>query len=203
MVELLTKKTSLTEYLLLPYDGKRTELVDGEILEMADASPLHVFIATFIQQFLNTHIRAEQRSLLCLGPTGVEIPRVAEKNNVRSPDAVVCARDQWKAMKHLTKAVFAEGNPPALAIEIASPGNTERDTVDKRIEYALAQVPEYWIINPVDGYVLVAVLKDSEYQDVGEYRGSELISSPLFPNLKVAAATLLDPDISDLEGASQ
>ena len=64
-------------------------------------------------------------------------------------------------------------------------------------------MPEYWIINPVDGYVLVAVLKDSEYQDVGEYRGSELISSPLFPSLKVAASTLLDPDISDLEGASQ
>ena len=68
MVGLLTQKTSLTEYLLLPYDGKRTELVDGEILDMADASPLHVFITTFLQQFLNTHIRTEQRSLLCLGP---------------------------------------------------------------------------------------------------------------------------------------
>ena len=202
MVGLLTQKTSLTEYLLLPYDGKRTELVDGEILYMAEASPLHVFITTFIQQFLNVHIKAQKRSLFCLGPTGVEIPRVAERNNVRSPDAVVCDRAQWQAMKHLTKAVFAEGNPPALAIEVASPGNTERDTVDKRIEYALASVPEYWIINPVDGYVLVTVLENGEYKDVGEYRDSELISSHLFPNLKVTAATLLDPDIDDLEQAS-
>jgi Uma2 family endonuclease len=97
-------------------------------------------------------------------------------------------------MKHLTKAVFAFGNPPALAIEVASPGNTSRDTVDKRLEYALAKVPEYWIINPVDGYVLTMTLADDGYQELGEYRGNEAISSKLFPKLKVAAAILLDPD---------
>ena len=101
-------------------------------------------------------------------------------------------------MKHLTKAVFAAGNPPALAITVASPGKTERDTVDKRQEYALAEVPEYWIINPVDGYVLVLTSADGEYQDAGEYRDVELISSMLFPELKVSAATLLDPSEDDL-----
>lgn len=199
MVELLTKKTSLTEYLLLPYDGKRTELVDGEILDMADASPLHVFITAFLQQFLTTHIKAQRKSLFCLGSAGVEIPRLSKKNNVRTTDVVVCDRSQWRAMKHLTKAVFAAGNPPALVVEVASPGNTVRDTVDKRLEYALAKVPEYWIINPVDGYVLVLALIDGEYQDVGEYRADDLISSRLFPELKVRAATLLDPSDEDVD----
>ena len=193
MLDLVAKNT-LTEYLLLPYDGKRTEFVNGEILDMADASPLHVFITTFLIRFLGDHIKAQSMSLFCLGPTGVEIPQVATENNVRSPDAVVCDRAQWRAMKHLTKAVFAAGNPPALAIEVASPGNPSRDTVDKRREYALARVPEYWIINPVQGYVSVMVLSDSEYQEVGQYRNDELINSVLFPELKVTAATLLDPD---------
>lgn len=101
-------------------------------------------------------------------------------------------------MRHLTKAVFAVGNPPALAIEVASPGNTARDTVDKRQEYAWAGVPEYWIVNPVDGCVLVLALADGEYQDVGEYRDSELISSLLFPHLEVSAAILLDLSEADL-----
>ncbi len=202
MQKLLARKTSLTEYLLSPYDGTRTEFVNGEILNMADASPLHVFITAFIQQLLNAHIKAQGKSLFCFGPTGVEIPRTDAENNVRSPDKVVSDRGQWQSMKHLTKAVFAAGNPPALAIEVASPGNTQRDTVDKRIEYALAKVPEYWIVNPVDGYVLVLVLADGEYQDVGEYRGAELISSKLFPDLKVSAATLLDPGEDDLMGVS-
>ncbi|PZO47081.1 MAG: Uma2 family endonuclease [Phormidesmis priestleyi] len=198
MQKLLARKTSLTEYLLLPYDGTRTEFANGEIFDMADPSPLHVFITAFIQQLLNAHIKAQGKSLFCFGPTGVEIPRADAENNVRSPDKVVSDRAQWRAMKHLTKAVFAAGNPPALAIEVASPGNTRRDTVDKRLEYALAKIPEYWIINPVDGYVLVLLLADGEYEEVGEYRGTELISSRLFPELKVSAATLLDPDDDDL-----
>jgi len=194
----LFSRVRLTEYLLSPYDGRRTEFVNGKILDIAEASPLHVFINAFIQQLLNSHIKSQGRSLFCFGPAGIEIPRVDDENNVRSPDKVVSDRTRWREMKHLTKAVFAAGNPPALAIEVASPGNTERDTVDKRQDYALAEVPEYWIVNPVDGYVLVLVLADGEYQDVGEYTGAKLISSRLFPDLKVSAATLLDPSEDDL-----
>lgn len=201
MQELLPR-ARLTEYLLSPYDGRRTEFVNGEILDTAEASPLHVFSTAFIQQLLNAHIKAQGKSLFCFGPAGIEIPRGDEENNVRSPDKVVCDRAQWRAMKHLTKAVFAAGKPPALAIEVASPGNTDRDTVDKRQEYALAGVPEYWIINPVDGYVLVLELASGEYQEVGEYRNTEPVSSRIFPELKISATTLLDPSEDDLLNVS-
>jgi Uma2 family endonuclease len=194
MPELLTKTTSLTEYLLLPYDGKKTEFVNGQIVYMAEASPLHVLIITFLQKLLLSHIESQGLDMACYAGTGIEIPKAEQDNNIRDPDLIVCSADQFEAMLHLTKAIFAAANPPALAIEVASPGNTNRDTVDKRIEYALAKVPEYWIINPVDGYVLVLVLDESKaYTEIGEFRGDELISSALFPNLKIAAATLLKP----------
>lgn len=195
MPELLTKITSLTEYLLLPYDGKKTELVNGQIINMAEASPLHVVIIKLLQKLIDAHIEAIQADLETYTGVGVEIPWSDRDNNVRDPDLVICSQDQWRAMLHLTKAIFAAGNPPALAVEVASPGNTARDTVDKRLEYALAKVPEYWIINPVDGYVLVLALNSEAdtYSEVGEYRGDELVSSLLFPTLKVAATTLLDP----------
>lgn len=196
MPELLTKPLSFTAYLLLPYDGKKTELVDGNIVEMSEASPLHVTIITFIQLLLTEYIKAQGRQLVCYAGTGIEIPRSNRINNARDPDLVVCDRQQWRSMRHLTKAIFLEGNPPALAIEVASPGNTARDTVDKRLEYALAQVPEYWIINPVNGYVLVLLFdsETNEYKELGEYRGSELVHSVLFPELAVSAESLLDPD---------
>ena len=195
MPELLARTTSLTEYLLLPYDGKRTEFVNGQIVTMAEASPLHVVIIKLLQKLLDKHIETLQADLETYSGVGIEIPRADRENNVRDPDLIVCKQEQWLAMLHLTKAIFAAGNPPALAVEVASPGNTKRDTVDKRFEYALAKVPEYWIINPVDGYVLVLNL-DSDtdtYREIGEYRGSELISSPLFSTLKVSAETLLTP----------
>ena len=196
MPDLVTKTISIAEYLLLPYDGKKTELVNGTIVDMAEASPLHVAIITFLQLLLLEHIKAQGLNLACYAGTGVEIPRTDQNNNVRDPDLVVCGREQWRAMRHLTKAIFLNGNPPALAIEVASPGDTARDTVDKRLEYALAKVPEYWIINPVNGYVLVLVFDadTNEYSEVGEYRGDELISSALFPELRISAEALLDPE---------
>ncbi|MEL7356439.1 MAG: Uma2 family endonuclease [Cyanobacteria bacterium J06560_6] len=196
MPELLTKTISFAEYLLLPYDGKKTEFVEGQVVNMAEASPLHVAIITFLQQLLIEHIKTQGLKLACYAGTGIAIPRTDRENNARDPDLVVCDQEQWRAMRHLTKAIFLEGNPPALAIEVASPGDTTRDTVDKRLEYAWAKVPEYWIINPVNGYVLVLVLDvDSNiYCEVGEYRDAELISSVLFPELKVSAKALVNPD---------
>ncbi len=193
MPELLTKSISFAEYLLLPYDGKKTEFVDGRISDMAEASPLHVLIIKLLQKLLDRHIEDIQADLETYTGVGIEIPRTNRDNNVRDPDVVVCKHAQMRAMMHLTKAIFCEGNPPALAIEVASPGNTDRDTVDKRLEYAWAQVPEYWIINPVDGYVLVLVLDADTYVEMGEYRGDELISSMLFPELKASAEALLAP----------
>ena len=121
----------------------------------------------------------EQDQIVRGGAIGIEIPRVGRKNNVRDPDVIVCDRTQWKNMRHLTKAIFVVDNPPALAIEVVSPGNKKRDTEDKREEYALAKVPEYWIVNPVDGYVLTLVLEGDRYKEIGEYRDTENIESIL------------------------
>lgn len=195
MPELLTTAISLAEYLLLPYDGKKTEFVNGQIVNMAEASPLHADIVDFLIVLFKAHIAEHGLNQIVRTGVGIEIPRTERDNNVRDPDLVVCDRDQWRAMRHLTKAIFTKGNPPALAIEVASPGDTTRDTVDKRLEYALAQVPEYWIINPVNGYVLVLMLDADahEYSEVGEYRGAEFITSEQYPELKVTAEALLDP----------
>ena len=194
MPELLTK-TSLAEYLLLPYDGKKTELVNGQIIHMAEASPLHADIIHFLQKVLDAHSEAQTLSFAVRSGVGIEIPRTDRDNNVRDPDLVVCDQAQWQAMRHLSKAIFCRGNPPALAIEVASPGGTSRDTVDKRLEYALAKVPEYWIINPVNGYVLVLIFNHDTgtYDELGEYRDKELVASELLPNLKLSAQALLDP----------
>lgn len=189
------KATSLAEYLLLPCDGQKTEFANGKIEPMTHGSPLHFAIIKFLQKLLDTHIEAINAELETLASPGLEIPRANDANNVRTPDLVVCGKAQFQAMFHLTKTIFLEGNPPALAIEVASPGNPERDTVEKRLEYAMSKVPEYWIVNPVHGYVLVLVLETDTgvYRELGEYRGDELINSALFSSLKVSAAELLEP----------
>lgn len=189
----LTKLIHFSEYLLLPYDGKRTELVDGKIIDMTEASPLHIDIIDFLIDLIKAYLSDQSLDFVVRTGVGIEIPRTARPNNARDPDIVICQRQQWKAMRHLTKAIFLADNPPALAVEVVSPGNQTADTVDKRQEYALAKVPEYWIVNPVDGYVLVLVLDGDDYRELGEYRGNEPIESELLPALMVTADEILDP----------
>lgn len=193
MTNLLTKPISLAEYLLLPYDRKKTELVDGKVVEIADASPLHIDIIAFLSMALETQIADQALNLVVRAGPGVEIPKPNRDSNVRDPDLIVCDRTQWKAMRYLTKAIFVGNKPPAMAIEVVSPGSSKQDTIDKRQEYALAGVPEYWIVNPIDGYVLVLLLDSHEYRELGEYRGDDLIESALLPRLKLTAGETLDP----------
>lgn len=195
MPELLTKPLSFAEYLLLPYDGQKTELVDGQIIPMTEPSSLHINIIRALTKRLDRHIDDEGYKLECVSGPGIEIPRSGRKSDARDPDLIICQREQWQAMSHLTKSIFLEGNPPSLVVEVSSPGNESNDTVDKRLEYALANIPEYWIINPIRSYVLVLYLSPNTdiYQEVGEYRGSDLISSKLLPNLRVTAESLLTP----------
>ena len=114
MPELLTKTTSFAEYLLLPYDGKKTEFVNGQIVNMAEASPLHADIIYFLQKVIDAHTEAQTLSFAVRSGVGVEIPRTDRSNNVRDPDLIVCDKDQWRAMRHLTKAIFCQGNPPCF-----------------------------------------------------------------------------------------
>lgn len=195
MPKLLTKTLSFAEYLLLPYDGKKTELVDGQIIEMTEPSSLHINIIRTVTRLLDRHILAEDYELECVSGPGVEIPRSGRRSDARDPDIIVCQREQWRAMSALTKSIFLEGNQPDLVIEVSSPGNEASDTVDKRIEYALAKIPEYWIINPMRSYVLVLQLDAAvgTYKEVGEYRNSDRIESGLLPKLQVTANELLNP----------
>ncbi len=47
-----------------------------------------------------------------------------------------------------------------LVVEIVSPDDPERDTVTKRLDYALAQIPEYWIVHPEQQMITVLMLVD-------------------------------------------
>ena len=40
-----------------------------------------------------------------------------------------------------------------LVVEVVSPDDPYRDLVEKRIDYAEAGIPEYWIVNPIDDTV--------------------------------------------------
>lgn len=73
-----------------------------------------------------------------------------------------------------------------LVVEIVSPDHIERDTNIKRIEYAEARIPEYWIINPEEENITVLKLMDDHYVAHGIFRRGDTAASSLLQGFTVS-----------------
>lgn len=67
-----------------------------------------------------------------------------------------------------------------MVAEIVSDDDPQRDTQVKRIDYAMAGIPEYWIVNPFDETITVLTLTGESYTTFGVFhRGGDAYSKLL------------------------
>ena len=68
-------------------------------------------------------------------------------------------------------------------IEVVSDKNRPHDIKTKRVEYAKAGIPEYWIIDPERGQITVLVLKSrqKEYTELGVFAREQRPPRKCFP----------------------
>ena len=167
------------------------ELVDGVIVEMGAESDQNLEIVallfTVLPQFIPYYLLRK----------GTEI-NVPGRLTSRYPDLMVLTEDTRAAMKRDKRSLVALDMPtPALVVEVVSPGkpgsdNYDRDYVEKPKEYAARGIPEFWQVdpNPDRAVVIVLTLKDGAYQ-AREFRGSDRVVSPTFPDLQLTAEQIL------------
>ena len=77
-----------------------------------------------------------------------------------------------------------------LAVEVVSTDDPNRDLRVKRAEYALARIPEYWIVDPRPRTVTVLRLAGDQYEVAGTYDEGDTAASVLLPGFAVAVADL-------------
>ena len=88
-----------------------------------------------------------------------------------------------------------------LTLEVVSPEKPERDLVDKRQDYAEANVPEYWIIHPLDETITVLRLENGRYLEHGIFRRGEQATSVILPGFSVNVAEVFDIECPADDGA--
>jgi Uma2 family endonuclease len=80
-----------------------------------------------------------------------------------------------------------------LVIEIVSPDKPERDLVEKRGDYAEAQILEYWIVNLQHETITVLCLESPAYTEHGVFgRGTEAISGDFWKRFSLPDSLPLD-----------
>jgi len=123
------------DYSTIPHDGKRYELLDGEVHVTPAPSPLHqrlVFrLARALQDYFGT--RAE----VFVAPIDV----ILSPHDVVQPDIVAVENQAQVSQRGI------EG-PPLLVVEVLSPATAIYDRSVKSRHYAAQAVRHYWILDP-------------------------------------------------------
>jgi Uma2 family endonuclease len=187
-----TQKLTFAEY--LAYDdgtGAKYELVNGDLIRMALGAGEHGDIS----EFLNATFKGEiQRTSLPWTSKdmkiGIQSPRGNRWETSRVPDVVVLPLEQWKGLKNRESVIALNESPPLLVVEVVSPSTATEDYRAKRTEYAVLNIPEYWIVDPIQLRVTICTLRDGAYDDQ-VFQGNDLLVSVTFTGLDLTAAQAL------------
>ncbi|MBN3890188.1 MAG: Uma2 family endonuclease [Nostoc sp. JL31] len=197
MIQALRKLVTFDEFVAKYPDNteKRYELHDGVIVEMLQPTGDHEEVVGFLA-FEVTRECIRLNLPYFIPKTALVKP--PENESAYSPDVLILNRPNlvneplWKKESTISQA---ESIP--LVVEVVS-SNWRDDYLKKAADYEAIGIPEYWIVdyaalggrrfigNPKQPTVSLYTLIEGEYQ-VSQFRGSDRIISPLFPELNLTA----------------
>jgi Uma2 family endonuclease len=180
-VERVRHKVTFTEMQQWPDDGRRYELYDGEVWEMPSPALRHQIAARHTTRLLEDY--AERA-----GGLAVQSPFdiVFSEYDVLQPDVVFFVAERTSLLDLDAPTRYR----PDLVVEVISPSTARNDRFRKLRMFARYEVPEYWIIDPVQHTVEMLTL-NAELYAVAGYGGCEdSLTSRLLPDLTFPLARL-------------
>ena len=158
MERMSTTRITWREAQLMPEDGKRYEVIDGELYVTAAPSRRHQWVSGNFQAELRRLLQEPGHGWVYAAPLGVEFPGTEEG---AQPDILFVS----KARAHLLAPEGIRGAPD-MVVEITSPSTAERDRTIKRKLYARHGVRVYWFANHQDEFVDVWDLESGAREPV-------------------------------------
>lgn len=171
------------DYCALPDDGRRYEILDGDLYMSPAPIPLHQRIVLNLAAELRVHVRSHRLGEVFVSPIDV----LLSENDIVQPDLVFVARER----RDIVSATNIKGSPD-LHVEVLSPSNTQRDVNDKRSIYARCAVNWYWILDPDKGTLTELQRVDRAYAEITRVKRGEDFSPKLFAGLTIDLDSLWD-----------
>ena len=157
------------------------EFTDGWLEELPMPTSTHQAVLLFLYDVFRAYCRG-RGGVVMVAPLRMRI----REGQFREPDLLLLRNrdDPRYADRYWLGA--------DLVAEVLSPDNPERDLVQKRTEYAAADIPEYWIADPRDETIRVLSLHQGNYREVGRYSRGDAAPSPLLKGVIVDVAAVFD-----------
>jgi Uma2 family endonuclease len=140
------------------FEGERVELLYGWLVAMTPQSPQHFDVIQRLMELLLPPLM-DRATVRCQGPLPVF------EHSVPEPDIAIVERRRYD--EHPSRAW--------VVIEVAWDSLRKDRRIKARL-YAEAAIPEYWIVNLVDGVVEVYARPEAgEYAEQREARGDDAL----------------------------
>jgi Uma2 family endonuclease len=164
------------EYALLPEDGKRHELIEGEFHVTPSPNPLHQTISRRLQQFLMQQLEDPGIAQVFNAPMDV----ILDDTNCVQPDLVIVRNTRSSLITE--RAI--EGIPD-LVVEILSPTHSGNDKFLKRYTYAHFRIPEYWIVDPAGWVTVLRSGTPEKYDLEAKFDRAAILTSEEFREIAI------------------
>jgi Uma2 family endonuclease len=162
------------DYAALPDDGRRYQVIAGELVMTPAPSIAHQDFLQNLGYFLREHVRANRLGKVIFAPCDV----ILSDENVVQPDVLFISKDRLD--------IITEANvrgAPDLVVEVLSPGTAHVDRTQKRDLYARFGVREYWLVSPEAATIEILVLRENAYERLGLFGAGDTVKSEVLNGL--------------------
>ena len=163
----------------LPYqEGRRWELVEGDLVEVSSPTPEHQILVQRLLLALALYFQSQAQGLVL---ADVEFA-LAHDIRVR-PDVLVLLGEK---AERLDKSRAPVEGCPDIAVEVISPSERASDSMRKVDVYLAHGVREVWQIYPKTQQILIYTAS----QEVRKLPETAGLSTPLLPGFELAISKL-------------
>jgi len=169
------------DYRQLPDDGRRYEVIEGELVMAPSPARKHQEIIVNLGLALGFFIKSHSLGKFYFAPFDV----LLSEYTVVQPDILFISNERL--------SVLTEENvqgAPDLIVEILSPATRERDLGIKKKIYARFGVREYWIVDPEKETIEIWSLKASGFKLHQTFQRNDNLRSPLLPGLEIPLSSI-------------
>jgi Uma2 family endonuclease len=171
-------KLTYEDFLLLPDDGRRHEILDGEHYVNPSPNTKHQMASGAIFSALFTHATSHGLGYVFHAPYDVKL----SDHDILEPDLIFVSTAR--------RAIITDTNiqgAPDLVVEILSPASR---AYDERVKYKVYErfgVTEYWIVDPDAGSIAVYRRNGPRFVRVDN---ADVVTTPLLPGLVLELRTI-------------
>ena len=178
------QKLSYEDYALIPDDGRRHEILDGEHVMSPAPKTKHQRIVSRLDRSLGSFVEEHGLGEVFVAPFDV----LLSDYDVVQPDVCFVSDER--------RLIVNEDNckgAPDLVVEVLSSSTRRRDLVEKRKRYERFGVREYWVVDPeIDAVQVFRRDGGGAYVRAAELsaEADDVLTSPLAPDWRLALRRL-------------